>query len=96
MSLAKGFPFERPWRTPSVVERFPRYNHAQMKRRIWWIQFFAHGRQVRESSRSDRRPVAERLLRQRLGEAAAGIASPPRAARISYEEIRDALFVDYR
>jgi integrase len=64
--------------------------------RIWWIQFFAHGRQVRESSHSDRRPIAERLLRQRLGEAAAGIASPPRAARVSYEKIRDALFADYR
>jgi integrase len=64
--------------------------------RIWWIQCFAHGRQVRESSGSDRRPVAERLLRQRLGEAAAGIASPPRAMRLTYEEMRDALLADYR
>ncbi len=63
--------------------------------RIWWIQFFARGHQVRESSRSDRRPVAERLLRRRLGEAAAGIASPPRMARVSYEQIRDALLADY-
>ena len=62
---------------------------------IWWIQFFAHGRQVRESSRSDRKPMAERLLRQRLGDAAAGIVSPPRAARVGYEELRDALLADY-
>jgi integrase len=63
--------------------------------RIWWIQYYAHGRQVRESSRSDRKPVAERLLRQRLGEAAAGIASSPRGARVRYEEMRDALLADY-
>ncbi len=63
--------------------------------RIWWIQFFVYGRQVRESSRSDRKSVAERLLRQRLGEVATGIASPPRAARITYQEIRDALLTDY-
>lgn len=63
--------------------------------RIWWIQFFAHGLQVRESSRSDRRPVAERFLRQRLGETAAGIAPPSGAARITYEQMRDTLLADY-
>lgn len=63
--------------------------------RIWWIQFYLHGSPVRESSHSDRKPMAERLLRQRLGEAAAGIASPPRTARVSYEEIRDGLLADY-
>ncbi len=63
--------------------------------RIWWIKYYVHGRPVCESSHSDRRAVAERLLRQRLGEAAAGIAAPPRAARVSYEEIRDALLADY-
>ena len=63
--------------------------------RIWWIKYYVHGRPVCESSHSDRRAVGERLLRQRLGEAAAGIAAPPRAARVSYEEIRDALLADY-
>ncbi len=63
--------------------------------RIWWVQYFAHGRQVRESSRSDRRPIADRLLRQRLGEAAAGIAPPRGAARITYEQMRDGLLADY-
>jgi len=63
--------------------------------RIWWIQYYVHGRQVRESSHSDRKLTAERLLRQRLGEAAAGIASPPASTRVSYEELRDALLADY-
>ena len=34
--------------------------------RIYWIQFYCRGRRVRESSHSDRKLVAERLLRQRL------------------------------
>jgi integrase len=63
--------------------------------RIWWIQYWSHGRQVRESSHSDLKDAAKRLLRQRLGEVAAGIFSPPRAARIAYEQLRDALIADY-
>jgi len=63
--------------------------------RIWWIQYYVHGRQVRESSHSDKKQVAERFLRLRLGEAAAGIAVPPRVARATYEELRDTLITDY-
>ena len=63
--------------------------------RIWWIQYYAHGQQIRESSHSDLKDAANRLLRQRLGEVAAGIAPPPRAASVTYEGIRDALLSDY-
>ena len=63
--------------------------------RIWWIQYYVRGQQVRESSHSDRKPAAERLLRQRLGEAAAGIATPT-AVRVTYGQLRDALIVDYQ
>jgi integrase len=63
--------------------------------RIWWIQYYVHGRQVRESSHSYKEQVAERFLRQRLGEAAAGIAAPPQVARVTYEELRDTLIADY-
>jgi integrase len=63
--------------------------------RIWWVQYYVHGRQIRESSRSDRKPVAERLLRRRLGEAAAGIVAFPQSARVTYGQIRDALLADY-
>jgi integrase len=63
--------------------------------RIWWIQYYAHGQQIRESSHSDLKDMANRLLRQRLGEVGAGIAPPPRAASVTYEGIRDALLSDY-
>lgn len=63
--------------------------------RIWWVQYYAHGQQVRESSHSDLKDLAKGLLRRRLEEVAAGIAPLPRTARITYEEIRDALLLDY-
>jgi integrase len=63
--------------------------------RIWWIQFYVNGRQVRESSGSGTLEVAKRLLKRRLGEKEAGIIEPARAARVTYEQMRDALLADY-
>lgn len=63
--------------------------------RIWWIAYYRNGRRVFESSHSDRKLMAERLLRQRLGEIAAGVAAPPGASQITYENMRDALLADY-
>ena len=34
--------------------------------RIWWIEFYEDGRQIRESAKSRRSRDAEALLRQRL------------------------------
>ena len=63
--------------------------------RVWWIQYYRNGRRVFESSHSDLKDAAKRLLRQRLGEVAAGIAPPLGAARITYQNMRDALLADY-
>jgi len=64
------------------------------KGKIWWIQYYSHGRQIRESSDSFDEPVAKKLLRRRLGEVALGVHRPAREVR--YEEIRDAFFLDYQ
>lgn len=63
--------------------------------RIWWIQYCRNGRHMYESSRSENRRAAENLLRQRLGQVAAGVAPLPRAHRITYENLRDSLLADY-
>jgi integrase len=70
--------------------------HHGKESAFWWIQYYSRGRQIRESSKSEKLAVAERLLRQRLGEAAAGILRSPRVERIKYEELRDALIADYQ
>lgn len=59
----------------------------------WWIQYYSHGRQMRESSRSDQESDAKKLLRVRLGEVALGVHRPER--ELSYEEIRDGFLADY-
>jgi integrase len=58
--------------------------------KTWWIQYYIHGQQVRESSRSRTKAVAERLLMKRLVAADEGtLASPMRP--IIYEEMRERL-----
>lgn len=64
--------------------------------KIYYIQFYSHGRQIRESSHSEKLAVAERKLRRRIGEVAAGQYVGPQADRIRYEELRDALYADYQ
>jgi integrase len=64
--------------------------------RMWWIQYYVRGRQVRETSHSEKHVVVERLLKRRLGEREVGILPMPKAERVRYEEMRDALYADYR
>ena len=51
--------------------------------RIWWIQYFVHGRIVPESSGSTEKADAENLLKQRIGEVAAGRRVGPERATIA-------------
>ncbi len=66
------------------------------KGRILWIQYYVHGRQVRESSKSEKKAVAERLLTRRLGEKAAGLVHGADPEKLRYEQMRDSLYAKYR
>ncbi|MFY9528032.1 MAG: hypothetical protein WAR24_03895 [Candidatus Acidiferrales bacterium] len=59
--------------------------------RFFWIQYYANGRAIRESSHSEDEAKAEKLLHKRLCEAAAGMNAPPKAERVTYENMRDAM-----
>ena len=61
--------------------------------RIWWVQYYSCGRQIRESSRSDQESDARKLLKRRLSEVELRVHRPLR--RLTYEEIRDAFLADY-
>jgi integrase len=69
--------------------------HHGKESQFYWIQYYARGRQVRESCKSDKLAVAERLLRQRLGEAAAGTLRPQNAERLKYDDLRAVLISEY-
>jgi hypothetical protein len=87
------------------VARLGRDTRQRRKRgdgRIWhrgdilWVQYYANGRQVRESSQSSDARKAERLLAKRRAEFEADAFVGPFAQRLRYEQMCDALYADYR
>ncbi len=61
----------------------------------WWIQYHFRGKIHRESSGSDNRNVAAKLLRQRLGELGTGKLVGPAAERTTFEEMAQMILDDY-
>jgi integrase len=62
--------------------------------RFWYLSYWANGRQIRESSKSESKQVAERLLQKRLGELANG--KNPVNQKLTYDTMRDSLILDYQ
>jgi len=64
--------------------------------RFWHIYYYCNGRQIRESSKSESKAAAERLLHRRFSEMGIAFrhaANPPKA---KYEDIRQLLLEEYR
>jgi integrase len=61
---------------------------------IWWLTYFAHGRQIQESTHQSDEAEADRQLKVRLGEIAAGKDVAPRRATIS--DICNLVVADYK
>lgn len=64
--------------------------------RYFYILYYAKGKMIRESSKSESKMVAEKLLQRRMGEAGLGIAPAQQVANAKYEDVRDALFAEYK
>ena len=62
----------------------------------WWIKYYVNGRPVRESTGTDDKEQARRMLKGREGAAATGAPIPPRLDRISYDELAEDLRTFYR
>jgi integrase len=63
---------------------------------VWWVQFYVHGKRVRESSASANRAVAVRLLKQRIGDVQSGKPVGPQIDRTTLDELTEMLLDDYR
>src|SRR6266852_525719 len=61
----------------------------------WYLVYWDHGRQVRESSKTRSKMQAEVLLRKRLSERDAGQKPAVDVAKVTYENLRGALLQDY-
>jgi len=58
--------------------------------RFWYILYRVDGRQIRESSKSESKMEAEKLLQKRMGESGLGLAPEQDVKNVKYENIRDA------
>jgi integrase len=58
----------------------------------WWLQYYANGQQIRESSGSDKKSVAEEKLHQKMVDAQNNAVAPKKQ---TYEQMRDALYDHY-
>src|SRR5258708_23644625 len=58
--------------------------------RVWWIQYYVYGQKIRESSKSSKKAVAEKLLMPRILAAEDGTLEPPQKP-VTYEIMRERL-----
>ena len=62
----------------------------------YWIKYYSHGKQYAESARSDKKAVAERLLKLREGEIAQGKMPSVCFDRFTFNELAEDFLTDYR
>jgi len=78
-----------------------------LRGKTWWMQYFVHGRLVQKSTGFTQKADAENLLKQRIGDVAAGRLVGPERANIAdlcnlvlednrLRDLRDAAHVEYR
>lgn len=63
---------------------------------IWWVAYYHRGQEIRESSRSTKRSVAQRLLRERLRTAGTPAFLGPVAERLGFEDLAAIYLTDFR
>jgi integrase len=63
--------------------------------RFWYVLYYQDGRQIRESSGSEVKQVAEQLLQRRLGEKALGFQPAQLSKKLKYEDVRKSLLDHY-
>lgn len=63
---------------------------------IWWVRYFSNGREFNESSKSEKRADAKKLLKKRLGEIALHRFAGPKAEKVTFAELIQDFLTDYR
>jgi len=73
----------------------PHFGSIYRRGNVYWIKYFVDGKPFYESSKSDRKGDAERLLEQRRVEIATGIHLDTEARRVRIGQLLDELLLDY-
>lgn len=61
----------------------------------WWLSYHAHGRNVRESSGTDKETVARRMLRVREGDVERGVPITKDSGRLLFDAAGKVVLLDY-
>ncbi len=61
----------------------------------WWIEYSFRGRPFRESSYSEKKSQAKKLLKKRLGEIGRGLLIGPKEEKITFEDLALGIKQDY-
>jgi integrase len=64
--------------------------------KMYWIKYYRHGKQYAESTSSDKKAVAEQLLKLREGEIAQGKLPSVCFERVSFDDLAADFLTDYR
>jgi integrase len=62
----------------------------------WWIKYYRNGKAYRESSGSDKKMVAKKLLDRREGDIATGKAPGVQFDKVTFDDLAEAFLQDYR
>ena len=66
------------------------------RKNVYWVKYYRNGKPYYESSQSDKREVAKRLLQRREGEISKGELPGIRFDRIRFDELAQDFLTDYR
>jgi hypothetical protein len=70
--------------------------YVYLRNRIWWVQYYRHGKQYKESAKTDSEREARRFLRRKLNEAAGENFVGPAAQRVTFEDLSKGLLANYK
>jgi integrase len=74
----------------------PRHTGSLRKRNgIWWLRYWHHGERIEQSSRTDDKRKAARMLRDRLRTAGTPAFVRPTAEKLRFEDLCDLLRADH-
>src|SRR5262245_27239682 len=66
-----------------------------LRNRVYWVSFYHHGREIRESSKSESEAVATKLLKRRIAETQTNRFIIDEE-KITFENLVDGLVTDYK
>jgi integrase len=70
--------------------------HIYQRGSIYWIKYYRHGKSYRESTKSDKKEIARRLLKKREGEIAEGKLPGIYFDEIEFDDLAQDFITDYQ